>query len=229
MTTLNEFPVEVINDNSLGDKLTYRHASFGMINISRIHGGSGINLFGAEKNDSLFSIKINNAEASYGLGRVWNHSRGVVSEIMMNSFQFSELFTTNGSVVPCTIRYREDVGHVRDPLEDNVKKETDPLQLNVEGLKEFKNTVAGFENSIHAIITKKGPKKKADKEEVIRLTRELDVYVNKFAEAIKNNCLEAIDKVQENANNAIQEHINRKIEEVTSGRDGVVDESHRLT
>lgn len=101
------------------DRKMETHPSFGTIGFSRYQGGG--RLFGSSvKTHSGVSLRISQAQVRYNLGREWIHgtARPLV-EIDMTETQFAQLLTSFGigEGVPCTIRYVNGVGNIKEPAE----------------------------------------------------------------------------------------------------------------
>ena len=223
VSKLKEYPVETRKGNDVNDKFRCLHPSFGMIDIARIGGGSGFNLFGDERATSAFSINISHALVSQGLGRSWYHAETSIVDVMLSSNQFSEFIMTNGSVVPCTIQFSESEGRHR--CSKPVSKE-DHLNVNVVGLEEFKNEVHRLKSEIEKLLKAKGSLKKAEKEEIVSLTKKLKLFVDENASNIKKNALSAIDDVQQRTNEIIQNEVDLAVGRFA--KTGYVDGSRQI-
>lgn len=83
----------------------YKHPSFGMLNISRIHGKSGY-LFGTEiQADNFIELTLSSATMKRDLTQDWFHEDDTLFRVKMSPNQFSELMTNLNTSpgVPVTI------------------------------------------------------------------------------------------------------------------------------
>ena len=71
----------------------YEHPSFGMLNISRVHGKSGY-LFGTEiQADNFIELTLSGASMKRDLTQDWFHQGETLFRVKMSPNQFSELMT----------------------------------------------------------------------------------------------------------------------------------------
>lgn len=91
----------------------HEHPAFGMIGITNRSGG-GV-LFGSDLGHSqCICITVKTADVDRRLSTDYFHGDRTVVELEMSHAQFARFITSpgQGDGVPCTIRYRESVGHV---------------------------------------------------------------------------------------------------------------------
>jgi len=96
-----------------GEGERHDHPAFGMIGITNRSGG-GV-LFGSDLGHSqCICITVKTAEAERRLSSDYFFGKRTVVELEMSHAQFARFITSpgHGDGVPCTIRYRESVGHV---------------------------------------------------------------------------------------------------------------------
>lgn len=208
MTTLNEFPLIKLKKDTCIDKDSYSHPSFGTIDIAK-RGGSKSTLFDAQAAETTFSISIKESQISYGLGRTWTMGRTNVINVEMSEFQFSEFIMTDGAVVPCTIRFSEKDGRV--DFKPHQTSDAD-IQFAVSGIPEFASEISRLEEELKTLIFKKGTLKKAEKEAIVSLTKELKDFVDKNADKMKNKALNHIDAIQQETADKIQSHLDDAVE-----------------
>lgn len=129
-----------------------RHESYGMVSLSRRHGGS-CKLYGSaiKNHDNTVSLRIHRSEWTHDLSRdvYTTSSLRPIVEIEMSAAQFAEFITTMnvGSGVPCTIRSIEGKRMADIPDEENEVERvqsgfTRDMQDLAKRLKEFTDRVA---------------------------------------------------------------------------------------
>lgn len=75
------------------NRQNYKHQSFGMLSISRIHGQSGY-LFGTEiQSNNFIELTLSNASLERDLTDDWFHQGKTLFRVKMSSRQFAELMT----------------------------------------------------------------------------------------------------------------------------------------
>lgn len=87
------------------ERQDYKHPSFGMLRISRIHGQSGY-LFGTEiQADNFIELTLSNASLERDLTNDWFHQGKTLFRVKMSPNQFAELMTNLNTSpgVPVTI------------------------------------------------------------------------------------------------------------------------------
>lgn len=87
------------------ERQDYKHPSFGMLSISRIHGQSGY-LFGTEiQADNFIELTLSNASLERDLTNDWFHQGKTLFRVKMSPNQFAELMTNMNTSpgVPVTI------------------------------------------------------------------------------------------------------------------------------
>lgn len=106
------------------ERKRYKHPSFGMLSLSRIHGKSGY-LFGTEiQSDNFIELTLSEGELDRDLSNDWFYGKKPLFKVKMSANQFSELITTLniGSGVPVTIE--EILGERIEQCTDMESKKT---------------------------------------------------------------------------------------------------------
>jgi hypothetical protein len=208
MTDLNTYPILKYDQFNSIDDVSYSHPSFGNIDIQK-RGSNGLALFETvSSGDFSYNIKISSSDISYGLGKSWFHKRDLVTEVTLSEYQFSEFIMTEGAVVPCTFSYREDHGNVE--FNDHTEPDSS-VELTVDGLAAFSDTISRIELKLEAISKKTGALKKADKNEFILLTSELAEFVLANADKMKKLAVDCISNIDESTNKDIQNHLDKAV------------------
>ncbi len=183
---------------SNGEDVTYSHPSYGQIRVARTQGG-GKELFGCETTtDSFISLEISEATNTQDLGRNWYFSTKSIVKVEMSSVQYAEMISNpNTEGVPCTIRYRQDLGYIEykphsTQIEYTKQKVKDELKGLSTNLKDKKLRAK-------EILSQTGSLKKADKEELLNIIQNIDskmqscipFYVKSVEEHIERATMEA--------------------------------------
>jgi len=90
------------------DRITDKHESYAMLQISRVNCNEGMNLFGSSiKHSNTIRLRIAEGSVDRHLNRDWYHGGKKYIEIEMSSNQFAEAITTlnQGDGVPVTLKY----------------------------------------------------------------------------------------------------------------------------
>lgn len=99
----------------LEDTSWEKHSSFGSIQWNRCTTTGMSDLFGTSmQHDNIISLTISEAESTRSLNKTKYFPVKKIIEVNMSPNQFSEFITNpnNGSGVPCTIRFRQDIGKI---------------------------------------------------------------------------------------------------------------------
>lgn len=152
-------------DKCFLDKDMDLHESYGMISIGNIScGGKGQALFGSGINHNHFiSLEIHTAERIRDAYTDHYFSKDKITEVFLSATQFAGLITrSNTSGVPCTLKWTQEKGHIKDVPQHNIKKE-----MHADLKRKFKNVgkrVKAMQDTIEECLT--GTVKKADKDTI---------------------------------------------------------------
>lgn len=102
------------------------HPSYGLVSFHRVScGGNKEKLFGSSilHHFTMVRLTIHEAELTHDLCYDSIFPRKQIVEVDLSAAQFAELLTTmnQGSGVPCTIRWREGVGEVEPPPDNEIE------------------------------------------------------------------------------------------------------------
>lgn len=92
-----------------GERKNFKHASYGMIGVSRITGDDRRPMFGStlESNPTRIMIRVYQGEREFYLGKDWYRADGRLPliEVLLTPAQFAEMLSNpnHGDGVPCTI------------------------------------------------------------------------------------------------------------------------------
>lgn len=174
---MNEYKVEVETEEGShrNGSLTYKHPSYGMINVCRYQGGKG-EFFGSDLDHSGgIRIEIGKASVQQDLGRNWYYDYETVVSVEMSAIQYAEMISSpNTQGVPCTIRYSKEYGHIQyaPPMpkaayvESKIKSCAEDAQVSA------KNVLKQVQELLKGKITA------ADRDKVIKLVSSLSANLN---------------------------------------------------
>lgn len=180
----------------IDEEVWEKHPSYGHVHFSRVSigGGSKHRLFGSalDNHRSTIMLRISTAERVHRLGHDWTSSAGGkgIVEVELSQAQFAELITTMnvGTGVPCTIRYRADVGQIENPpdKETEVDRSRESLRESlVDTAKRVRERMEPIEN----ILGKLSKKAREEVEMAMRLvvqeiTSSAPFYLEQFRESV---------------------------------------------
>lgn len=161
------------------EKKIYKHPSFGMLSLSRIHGNSGY-LFGSEiQSENFIELTLSEGEMNRDLTNDYFYGDKPLFKVKMSTNQFSELITAlnAGSRVPVTI---EQV------LGENVEQCADMESKKTYTHNQFKQRMAELLVDINKRW--KGIEKIIDKKTLTKDDqRELKLFYDKLTVEVKSN------------------------------------------
>lgn len=168
-SNLVDEPVQVKKVESPFSGFSYKHPSYGRAVFHRVSGGNR-SLYGSDlKHGNTIQFTLESSSCKQDLGRNWFGGGDMIAEVEFSQVQFAELLTNmNTEGVPCTIKYRADMGRINfaemskaiDYVEDKIDK---LVSSQASDLKKCKS-------EIDEILSSKGTMKKADKERVQKLS-----------------------------------------------------------
>lgn len=108
------------------DRKAKKHPSYGLVSFHRVScGGGKEKLFGSSILHHFTTVRLtlHEAELTHDLCYDSIFPSKQIVEVEMSAAQFAELLTTmnQGSGVSCTIRWREGVGQVESPPDDEIE------------------------------------------------------------------------------------------------------------
>jgi Glu-tRNA(Gln) amidotransferase subunit E-like FAD-binding protein len=106
------------------ERQDYKHPSFGMLSISRIHGQSGY-LFGTEiQADNFIELTLSNAILERDLTQDWFHQDKTLFRVKMSPNQFAELMTNLNTSPGVPVTIEEVCGERIEQCTDMESKKT---------------------------------------------------------------------------------------------------------
>lgn len=190
-----------------------KHPSYGIIQISRVSGGSQ-HFFGTPINQTnYFALRIYEGEKTInGSGEeVFDQSQRIpFTEIKLTAHQFSEMITTMniGNGVPCTISNREYKKVEGCPPQESPLDAV--LDNSLNGIANSKEKMDEWLDEINQIMSKSSITKK-DREHIAKLTSIISGRLKSDAEFYKEMIMEVGEKVVHNAKTEIDALITSKV------------------
>ena len=198
-------PVQVTKEESSFSGFRYQHPSYGRAVFRRTNGGNRP-LYGSDlKHGNTIQFTLESSSCMQDLGRNWFGGGDMIAEVEFSQVQFAELLTNmNTEGVPCTIRYRADMGRINfaemskaiDYVEDKIDK---LVSSQASDLKRVKS-------EIDEILSRKGTMKKADKDRVQELSRMLVNLSQRSLLFYAESAVEIIDRSKAEAKASIEAH-----------------------
>ena len=198
-------PVQVTKEESPFNGFNYKHPSYGRAVFHRTNGGDRP-LYGSDlKHGNTIQFTLESSSCRQDLGRNWFGGGEMIAEVEFSQIQFAELLTNmNTEGVPCTIRYRADMGRVNfaemskaiDYVEDKIDK---LVSSQASDLKQFKA-------EIDEILSQKGTMKKADKDRVRKLSAQLVKLSHRELPFYAKSAVQIIDQSKTEAKASIEAH-----------------------
>jgi hypothetical protein len=194
------------------EKETYTHPSYGMIRISRVHGGKQ-KFFGSELEvDHWIEIEILHGKMERELSNDWFYSSGrlPIASVRLSPIQFSELITNMnfGDGLPCTIQYINGEEIEAEKLYES-KKESTHRQFK-ERMKSFASELVSTRDKAKDLVKKKTLSKEDQRQLLIHLdwmTQELTGNIPFFMQCFQ----EVADKVVAAAKAEVEAAITSKV------------------
>ena len=192
------------------DSIIENHESYGLIGVSRKHGGA-TNLFGSSiRHHNTIAITIKRAEKHRDLHRNWYFGRKELIQIEMSQTQFAEMITSLnvGDGVPCTIKY----------IETNRMENPPEVQQRQVFEDEFKKDMQNVESQIRTatikaegLLTKKGNINMSERHEIVSLLRLISQNIELNMPFVQTQFNEAIDKTVLEAKGEVEAFIMNKV------------------
>lgn len=195
--------VEAEDENSPFGGMSYTHPSYGLARFSRVSGERG-RLYGSKVNSSnTIELTVSTSKCRQDLGRDWYYEQDKIISVTFTQTQFAELLTNmSASGVPCTINYREALGHIEF---SEMPHELEYIKEEIQRKKDAqKDELVALQKEANELLTKTGTLKKADKERLMVINQlivnlsssSLPFYVKSAEEAIEKATQEAKAEVE---------------------------------
>ena len=143
---------------------------YGTISFNRAQ-GNGMTLFGSNiMHDHCITLEVYHASVDRELHSDFIHEERPIVKVDMSYNQFAEAISAFGRHpgVPCTIRYTEKDGYLKElPTYVNKRKQLDK-ELK-EQIDKITNIATNAEQRVNDVLNKKGTLTKADKDEIRRI------------------------------------------------------------
>ena len=198
-------PVKVTKekDNSPFGGFKYSHPSYGQARFSRVSGERG-KLYGSKvESSNTIELTISTSECRQELGRDWYFERDDFARVIFTQTQFAELLTNmNSAAVPCTISYREALGHIEFA---EMPQELQYIKDEIQHKKDIqKDKLRSLQVEANELLTKTGTIKKADKERLIKINQQMVNLSSSSLPFYAKSAEETIEKATQEAKTEIE-------------------------
>lgn len=177
-----------------------KHPSYGMVQFSRISGGSG-NMFGSSvKHHHFIRLRIVPGSIMRDLSREWfSGDIKPFIEVDLSPYQYAELLTTMncGSGVPCTIRRLHG-----QEVEGPPSRDGEMVRMENE-FKETAKDVAAALDDVLAMLNKSGPLSATERKEALSKATKAKRGIEANMPFLKKSFDENIEEVAADAKSGI--------------------------
>lgn len=197
-------------------KVKDAHPSYGMLQFSRVSGGSATPLFGSSiRHNDTIRMYVRHAEMSRGLGNDWYFGKKEIIEVEMSYSQFAEAITSmnQGSGVPVTIKHIQ--GERIEPC-SFVDKRMQFEEEFEEILSSANEKTCKLIDSIKELFATKKTLNKKDKEEVLGKLNQISNTINGSASFLYSQFNEQMDKTTREAKGEIEAFMQNKINSIAN-------------
>ena len=193
-----------------------KHPCYGMLGFSR-RSGSASPLFGSSiQHKDIIAMTLKHGELGRHLNSDHYFGKGVIAEVEMSYSQFAEAITAMnvGDGVPCTIRFTEKDGYIKDrPF---VSKQEQFEQEFKEHLEDIKQEATNTINEVKEIFDTKKAIGKGDREEILKKLEHLSMQIGANTEFVYSQFNEQMDKTVMEAKGEIEAFCQNKINSFAS-------------
>lgn len=190
-----------------------KHPCYGMLGFSRRSGGAAP-LFGSSiKHRDTIYMTLKHGELGRHLNNDHYFGKGVIAEVEMSYSQFAEAIAAMnvGDGVPCTIRFTEKDGYVKDrPF---VSKQEQFEQEFADHLSDIKQEASNTIDEVKEIFGKKSIGK-GDKEQILKKIEHLAMQISSNTEFVYRQFNEQMDKTVMEAKGEIEAFCQNKINSI---------------
>lgn len=191
-----------------------KHPCYGMLGFSRRSGGASP-LFGSSiQHKDTIVMTLKHAELGRHLNSDHYFGKGIIAEVEMSYSQFAEAITAMnvGDGVPCTIRFTEKDGYIKDrPF---VSKQEQFEQEFKEHLEDIKQEATNTINEVKEIFDTKKAIGKGDREEILKKLEHLSMQIGANTEFVYSQFNEQMDKTVMEAKGEIEAFCQNKINSI---------------
>lgn len=201
--TVESVNVESADANSPFGGMSYSHPSYGQARFSRVSGERG-QLYGSKVNSSnTIELTISTSKCRQDLGRDWYYDQDQIVNVTFTQTQFAELLTNmNASGVPCTINYREALGHIEFA---EMPHELEYIKEEIQAKQDTqKQKLTSLNKEASDLLTKTGTLKKVEKERLLKINNAIVSLSSSSLPFYADSAKETIDKATQEAKSEIE-------------------------
>jgi hypothetical protein len=196
----DDTPVTVTEVTGALEGTVKSHPCFGLIQISRVNSMPPARCFGSElKSHTTMLLRITEGEEHYHLHSKHYYNKRQIVEVELTPTQYAEMLTSMnmGVGVPCTIKYRADVGHIpgfidNDTLREQINKD---LKADIAGVIALTKSLRKELDTTLATTNLSQSKKKA----LTDIVQRIDMELVSNMPFVLDQYREAVEKVTQNA------------------------------
>jgi hypothetical protein len=187
-----------------------RHPSFGLVGLSRYHGGNDVMFGSSIKHNSGIGLTISTASHRRDLSRDWYYAEKVLIEVKMSASQFAEMITTPnvGSGVPCTIAWKDGEYVEKPPFISQAETIRDEFQ---ETVSEITKAETLYMKEAMDILDNKPSISKGDRETIKDAISQLIQHFQSNLPFVQTQFHEQMDKTITEAKAEIEAFVETKI------------------
>lgn len=190
------------------------HPCYGMLGFSRRSGSKSSPLFGSsiQHKDTIF-MTLKHGELERHLSNDHYFGKGVIAEVEMSYSQFAEAITAMnvGDGVPCTIRFTEKDGYVKD--KPFVSKQEQFEQEFSEHLNDIKQETSNTIKDVKEIFDKKSIGR-GDKEQILKRLEHLAIQIGSNTEFVYRQFNKQMDKTVMEAKGEVEAFCQNKMNSI---------------
>lgn len=193
---------------------TYTHDSYGQISLGKSYGGSQF-LYGSNiKHENTIRLEISHSEHDRRLNSDRYHKKNRIVEAVLSPTQFSELIMSrdNYEGVPCTLRFTEKKGYIKQPeIKGKVEEFEDEFK---EHMLQVTEDMVKYEKRCAEILGAKGTVKVAEKKEIMKMMSTLVREMRSNVPYIYDCFNGAMDKTILEAKGEVEAFVENKIRSI---------------
>lgn len=191
-----------------------KHPCYGMLGFKRRSSGTAVPLFGSSiRHRDTICMILKHGESERYLNNDRYYGSNIIAEVEMSYSQFAEAITAMnvGDGVPCTIRFTEKDGYIKDrPF---VGKRGQFEQEFADHLEEIKREASNTIDEVKRIFDKKSIGK-GDKEQIIKKLEYLAMQIGSNTEFVYSQFNEQMDKTVLEAKGEIEAFCQNKMNSI---------------
>lgn len=194
------------------DRETKEHPAYGLVRLSRLHGGTEPLVGASILHRNCISLSIKEAvryKDDFGEGFMGKRE---VCEILMSYPQFTELILSNGPEIPCTIHYvlGDKAPRPAPENESSLKDATDELRDTVRGILDNARQLAREAQE----LLEKGLPRKKDRDRLQDLIHRIEADIDSNTSYVSSRVDHKVEESVRHAKAEIDAYLGDKLNEL---------------